>query len=73
MLANRPIQLIGMMCYSIYMWHVLIIGKTAPRAGAYHFFIFLLSIASVSWLSYRHVEFGKVRSIRSLLPEKAIR
>jgi peptidoglycan/LPS O-acetylase OafA/YrhL len=68
--SNRALQLLGMMCYSIYVWHGVLIGRLVlvgpgayawSRVAAYFGFVLLLSA-----LTYRYVEFGHVRETRKL-------
>jgi len=69
LLANWPIQLCGMMCYSLYVWHspaiVLQPATTLVRLIRYLFLVF-----TVSLFSYRFIEFGSVKDWRSLLPNR---
>jgi peptidoglycan/LPS O-acetylase OafA/YrhL len=66
-----PLQMSGLMCYSLYLWHGQIISKyrvsvyTIPTYIGYLFLTYL-----VSWLSYRYIEFGSVRHWKSLLPSQ---
>jgi peptidoglycan/LPS O-acetylase OafA/YrhL len=68
--TNRALQLLGMMCYSLYVWHGVLIPRiamdaegsfTVGRLTAYFMFLLLLSA-----LSYRYIEFGAVRDTRKL-------
>jgi peptidoglycan/LPS O-acetylase OafA/YrhL len=68
--SNRALQLLGMMCYSLYVWHGILIHRIATdAAGAYTlgrltaYFMFLLLLST---LSYRYIEFGAVRETRKL-------
>ncbi|MFG0318464.1 MAG: acyltransferase family protein [Planctomycetota bacterium JB042] len=67
-LANPPLQLLGMMCYSLYVWHgVLIFVVFADRpfsagaAAAYG-----AALLAVSAVTYRWIEFGHVKETRTL-------
>lgn len=68
--ANRVMQVLGMMSYSLYMWHHLILRlvmrieyKFAPSEAqpftvftlSFYFFFFIF----LSLLTYRYIEFGK--------------
>jgi peptidoglycan/LPS O-acetylase OafA/YrhL len=72
--ANRPIQLIGMLCYSVYIWHQPILrhifgADVAPLDGlAETLPVYLVLLAAIGALSYRFIEFGKVANWRLLLP-----
>jgi peptidoglycan/LPS O-acetylase OafA/YrhL len=62
------IQLSGMMCYSLYVWHgnlrwFFVMDYTALRICSYLVFLFLFS-----FLTYRHIEFGD-RKLKDILPE----
>ncbi len=66
--ANWPVQLAGLMCYSLYLWHgnlrmLFVYDFTALRI--IYYFVFLFSIC---WISYRYIEFGN-KKIEEILPE----
>jgi peptidoglycan/LPS O-acetylase OafA/YrhL len=67
LVANPVLQILGMMCYSLYVWHgvtrLQMIGGsyTAVRLGTY-----FAAVLAISALSYRYVEFGHVLDGRSL-------
>lgn len=68
-LRLRPLELLGMMSYSLYIWHGVIIKHAfvqPPSLVAAARLLVLL--AGVAWLSYRYIEFGHVKSVRQLLP-----
>lgn len=65
--SNFFLQLCGMMCYSLYVWHgnmrmVFIADYSALRIGSYLFFLFALS-----FLTYRYIEFGN-KKLKDILP-----
>jgi peptidoglycan/LPS O-acetylase OafA/YrhL len=65
---NKFLQLCGMMCYSLYLWHgnmrmVFMADYTALRIVTYLAFLFFLS-----FLSYRYIEFGN-KKIEDILPK----
>lgn len=69
----RPLQLLGMMCYSLYIWHEPLIGWLMPSradmpadAFAAAVMFFALLILTIGALSYRFVEFGRVSAWRPL-------
>ncbi len=70
LVANRPLQLLGMMCYSIYVWHGVLlwrVGLMSPGGyGAQNIAIYFVWVALLAALSYRYIEFGHVRPARSL-------
>lgn len=64
-LTNAPLQLLGKMCYSLYIWHgVLILHLfTAPEQyDAVPLTCNILIILTLSALSYRYIEFGWKRT-----------
>ncbi|HEX8517516.1 MAG TPA: acyltransferase [Bacteroidia bacterium] len=66
--TNRFLQLSGMMCYSLYLWHgnmrwFFIMDYSVLRVSCYLFFLFLLS-----FLTYRYIEFGN-KKLNDILPE----
>jgi len=64
-----PLQMSGLMCYSLYLWHGQIISKYRPSAYTAPTFLGYLGLVYlVSWLSYRYIEFGAVKEWRALLP-----
>lgn len=58
--TNRPVKVIGMMSYSLYMWHYppiqTIISNHITPFNTIIYFVFLLVF---SCLTYRYIEFGK--------------
>ena len=64
---NAPLQLIGMMCYSLYVWHVLVIPPVlGPGYTVERLIIYTLILGLVSTFTYRYVEFYYIRDGRSL-------
>lgn len=48
-----PLQMAGLMCYSLYLWHGMIITKYRPSAYTAGTYVSYLAITfAVSWLSY---------------------
>ncbi len=68
--TNWPIQMIGMMCYSIYLWHYPMLWPMRPNLNVYRFVRYIFLTFSISFLSYRYIEFGFVKDIRTLLPRR---
>ena len=70
--ANRPIQVLGMMCFSLYVWHEPLLrhvfeADAAPLddlARTLPLYLFLL--LAVAALSYRFIEFGRSANWRAL-------
>jgi len=58
-----PIQLLGMMSYSVYLWHT--IGGHGPNAGIEDMIPYLSMCFSLSAITYRFVEFP-TRTFRAL-------
>ena len=61
-----PIQLLGMMCYSIYLWHWPVMFLSTHRGGTHHLdphsvLVFLGYTLAIASITYRYVEFGHVR------------
>jgi peptidoglycan/LPS O-acetylase OafA/YrhL len=66
--TNKFLQLSGMMCYSLYLWHgnmrwFFIMDYTLLRIVCYLAFLFLLS-----FLTYRYIEFGN-KKLKDILPD----
>ena len=65
--TNKFVQLSGMMCYSLYLWHgnmrmVFMWDYTIFRIVCYFGFLYLLS-----FLTYRYIEFGN-KKLSDILP-----
>jgi len=70
-LSNRPLQLLGMMCYSLYIWHAILLRKISSIGGGFSVYpIYAGLLFLLSWLTYRYVEFGYEKDFRKLLPQK---
>lgn len=67
-LETKWLQLIGLMSYSIYVWHLSMIHSLNARLDHVHELRFLVMLFLLSFASYRYIEFGSVRDIRKLLP-----
>jgi peptidoglycan/LPS O-acetylase OafA/YrhL len=70
--SARLLQLAGMMCYSIYLWHGIVRLKygTDYDAGVVQYASYLIVVFALSALTYRYVEFGHVREWRTLVPTR---
>ena len=70
--TNRPIQVMGMMCYSLYLWHVplrtpIFHALYAPMDHlAVTLPVYAALVAAIAGLSYRYIEFGRTADWRSL-------
>lgn len=70
--SNGPIQLVGLACYSIYVWHEPIRQAVLGNMnGPIAFPAAILLIMTVSFLSYRFIEFPNA-PISKLLPESLL-
>ncbi len=72
-LAWSPLQVVGMMCYSLYIWHLPLLLWLAPDRAtmsmgtlAMVIPLFLALVFVVAALSYRFIEFPRVREWRRL-------
>ena len=66
-----PLELLGLMCYSLYFWHGVIMSHTTPLPHTSVSLIkFLLILSVVAFFSYRYIEYGKARNWRQLLPRR---
>jgi peptidoglycan/LPS O-acetylase OafA/YrhL len=67
--TNKFVQMCGMMCYSLYLWHgnmqmVFMGGDREPfRTSIFLMFLFLMS-----FLTYRYIEFGN-KKLEDILPK----
>lgn len=68
--SNRPLQLIGMMSYSLYVWHPSVLPYFTVLMTPFNFLRMLFMLSLLGWLSYRYIEFGRVSDVRALLPRK---
>jgi peptidoglycan/LPS O-acetylase OafA/YrhL len=70
--SNTFLQLAGMMCYSLYLWHGIVRLKFPDSydAGVLQFATYLLVVLVLSAISYRYIEFAQVRSWRELVPRR---
>jgi peptidoglycan/LPS O-acetylase OafA/YrhL len=67
-----PLQMLGLMCYSLYVWHGILMQRLFPdfREDAAQFAAYFATLLLCSALTYRFIEFGNVKSIRGLLPAR---
>lgn len=72
-LSNRFLQMIGMMSYSIYVWHGLVMGSLVRTRNVQQLSYYIIILGIISWVSYRYVEFGHVRDISQILPARNVR
>lgn len=62
----RPLRLIGMMCFSLYVWHGIFIEKLIPKETFQNYTVYFVFIFIFSALTYRFVEFGHKRNTLAL-------
>ena len=65
---NYILQLIGVMSYSLYVWHGVAISKVITQFDAAHIMLYFTLVFILSCLSYRYIEFGHIKDTKSLLP-----
>jgi peptidoglycan/LPS O-acetylase OafA/YrhL len=69
-LQQRWLQLLGVMCYSIYMWHgiVQLHFKQSLHAGFLAYASYLAVVLAISAFTFRYIEFRGTASWRELIP-----
>ncbi|MEZ4366145.1 MAG: acyltransferase [Kofleriaceae bacterium] len=68
LLAAPPLQVIGMMCYSLYVWHDLVIRHVVGgQLDAGHLALGAALLSALAALTYRYVEFRAEPSWRALV------
>lgn len=65
-----PLQMLGLMSYSIYLWHGIVMKHfgSSFKIGPFEFFAYCATVVLISWFTYRYIEFGKERILKNLLP-----
>ena len=73
-LTIAPLQVLGMMTFSLYVWHARLIGLMNANAGTLNMVVYFTFLFVLSALTYRFIEFGYIRDWRPLfrLPPKAL-
>ena len=72
-LRFRPLELLGMMSYSLYIWHGVIIKHAFEQPQSVSGTVrMVVLLAGVAWMSYRYIEFGHIKSIGRLLPRAPV-
>jgi peptidoglycan/LPS O-acetylase OafA/YrhL len=68
LLTWGPLQLAGMMCYSLYLWHIPVAEAlpVVPGRGLQWHVAYLALLVLLSALSYRYIEFGREPNPRKL-------
>jgi peptidoglycan/LPS O-acetylase OafA/YrhL len=63
-------MVIGMMCYSLYVWHGVILMGVIMRLGLNSngatLTSFCIALSAIAFLSYRYIEFGHIENGKSL-------
>jgi peptidoglycan/LPS O-acetylase OafA/YrhL len=62
----RPLQVCGMACFSLYVWHSLAIQALLQPWTLSGFASFLVVTIALSMLSYRYIEFGQEGDLKRL-------
>jgi len=57
--SNYIAQLLGVMCYSLYIWHGLAISNIITKYDAVHVIGYFLMTFTLSAFTYRYIEFGR--------------
>lgn len=68
--CSWPLQMLGLMCYSLYIWHGIILRKYwihALSISVYYIGYILITIM-VAWVSYRFIEFRNISNWMDLIP-----
>lgn len=65
-----PLQMAGLMCYSLYVWQLVLIAPLRASSDAAHLLRYALVLTALSWITYRYVEFGREPRVRALLPSR---
>ncbi len=63
--SNYFLQILGLMCYSLYVWHVPSM-RIITNYDVTHVISYILALFILSCLSYRYIEFGREENARSL-------
>jgi len=68
------LQMFGLMCYSIYLWHgIVMIRLSVVGKGITEHFIYFAIVILLSCFTYRYIEFGAEREFSKLMPVRRIR
>ncbi len=65
--SNRALQVCGLMCFSLYVWHILFMNSfKLPIPVSLNYLLYLVFTFVISALTYRYVEFSGVKEWRKL-------
>ncbi len=63
------LQLAGVMCYSLYVWHFVVFQQFTQRRHEWPILLTSLALIFIlALLSFRYIEFGNVKDLKKLLP-----
>lgn len=65
-LTVTSLQIVGMMTFSLYVWHGRLIYLMAANADAAHLIVYFITLFSLSALTYRFIEFRTAKDWRPL-------
>jgi peptidoglycan/LPS O-acetylase OafA/YrhL len=71
-LTSRPLQVLGLMCYSIYVWHGLLVVHLFPGVETdvsttlKWYPVYLVLLFGISGMAYRFIEFRSINDWRQL-------
>lgn len=66
--TNKFLQLCGMMCYSLYVWHGNMRMVFMADYSGFRIFSYCLFLFALSFLTYRYIEFGN-KKLDDVLPK----
>lgn len=70
-IENGVLQLIGLMSYSIFVWHGIAIAPLRANTDAVHLIRYAILVFSLSFLTYRYIETSSPKRVRDILPGKS--
>lgn len=72
-LQARWLQLLGMMCYSLYLWHGIVQThyRQSMHAGVAEYLAYLAIVFVLSAVTFRYIEFRGVPTWRELIPRRS--
>ena len=61
------LQVTGLMCYSLYIWHYLFTASfQLPLPFLINYLLYLLAVVSLAAFTYRYLEFGHIKDTKAL-------
>jgi len=67
-IISYPLELMGMMCFSLYIWHGVVMQSMVKELSFAGVAAYAIALSIVAGLSYRYVEFGRTKTWQQLLP-----